>query len=822
MNKHLLQLIILFGIISAPQLFAQPEPQNTFSTQIKGQVLDSLTKEPIAYATLYVSKKAELAKPIKVFATDDSGKFQIALSEEGEFLLTSHYVGKSSLNTTFQLTEKDKTIDLAKLWVHDNQELSEIVVTAIKPLVQVELDKISYSMEDDPDAKTNNVLEMMKKVPLVTVDAEDNVQLRGSSGYKIYLDGKPSNMISNNPGQALKSMPAEMVKKIEVITDPGAKYDAEGVTGIINIITNKQQMGGYTGTLNTGANLYGCNLGGYLTAKYGKLGVTGNYSNYYHKNKAAKNKYFRENYEDNTLLETESAGFNRHRGQFGSGELSYEFDTLNLVSVTFNLWNGGNRSKMNMTSKMLDASEALVYKYTMQSNNENSYGNSEINANYQRTFTKKDELLTASYRLSVNPSDQEYETKVEAEQDISLMPQRSASEAETKEHTFQLDYTTPLANIHTIEAGAKYIIRMSESDNYINRFDVGEWKPAPSYNDQFRHRQDILSAYGGYNLKYKKVGFKTGLRIENTGLDVQFPKDKTKDFNNRYFNWIPSATLSYQYKMVHNFRLGYNLRIYRPGIWHLNPYINDSDPRNIRCGNPDLEVEKLHNFNLNYGVFKQKFNLNVNATYSFINNSIEEMISLNGDVSKTSYENIGKKRDAGIYLYGSWSPTTKLRLTANTSGSYIKIEANNVSGLKNSGFVGRFFGNIQYTFPHDFIFSVHGGAFSPWLNLQGKSSSNHFYSASLNKSFLKKNLTISLSAMNVFEKYRSYSSESTMEGKFHTKSIFTYPAQNFRIGVSYKFGEMKQQIKQVRRGINNDDAKAGGQGEGGGEGGGMQ
>ena len=159
MSKYNFLLLILAGTISASQIFAQSNVQSAPSTLIKGQVLDSLTSEEIAYATLDIAKKSDPQKPVKMLSTDTDGKFQVYVPGTGEFLLTSQYIGKSSLEVTFQITGKEKTIDLGKLLVHDNQELSEVVVTAVKPLVQVDLDKISYSIEDDPDSKTNNVLE---------------------------------------------------------------------------------------------------------------------------------------------------------------------------------------------------------------------------------------------------------------------------------------------------------------------------------------------------------------------------------------------------------------------------------------------------------------------------------------------------------------------------------------------------------------------------------------------------------------------------------------------------------------------------------------
>jgi len=208
--------------------------------------------------------------------------------------------------------------------------------------------------------------------------------------------------------------------------------------------------------------------------------------------------------------------------------------------------------------------------------------------------------------------------------------------------------------------------------------------------------------------------------------------------------------------------------------------------------------------------------MNVNLYYNFINNSIEQVTTLENDVSKTTYRNIGKSKYAGFYFYGSWNPITKLRIFTNIAASYMDIKANDESNLKNSGFREQIFAGLQYNFPRDFTLALNGGIYSPWLNLQGKSSGSHYSAVSLNKSFLKKNLTISFSAMNVFEEYISGNS-TTQTNQFRSTSDYSYVARNFRIGISYKFGEMKQQIKKVQRGINNDDSKGGGQ-SGGGEG----
>ncbi len=791
---------------------------------VKGQLIDSLLNETMPYATIKITMKDKPTIIVKALASDQSGKFDVKLKETGFYLFAFQYVGKAERVEIVEVKEDSKVIDLGKVLLKDQNGLEEVTVTAFKPLVTVDLDKVTYNTEDDPDAKTNNVFEMLKKVPMVTVDADDKIELKGSGSFKIYLDGKPSNMISNNPTQVLKSMPANTVKNIEVITDPGAKYDAEGVTGIINIVTNKQPFGGYTGSVNAGVDSRGgYNAGAYLSLKYNKIGFTGNYNYYHYRSPGNSVSSYRHDKMSSAYTYLNQNGSSEYsgNGQYGSGELSYEIDTLNLLSLSVNRYQGKGGGDANVFVKMQDIDNVLRYSYNQESTSSNTYGSTDINANYQRTFRKKDELLTASYRYSLSPDDSESATAIENIVGYKDQEMRMYSDASTKEHTFQLDYTTPFAKIHTIETGLKYIIRISESSSKHDSLDfkTNSWKEINTNNDIFKHRQDIFSGYFGYNLKLKKVGFKAGIRMENTDLNVEFPLDTDKDFGTNYFNLIPSTTVSYKFKPTQTFRLGYNMRIQRPGIWYLNPYVDNTDPRNIRMGNPDLEVEKSHNFNLNYSYFTPKINLNTNLFYNFVNNSIQRITFIEDDVNYTTYENIGKNRNVGLNVYTNWNPTKKLRINVNASGGYVDIRTNNTSGLGNSGFNGRFYSGIQYTFPKDFVVSFNGGVSSSRINLQGKSSGYHNTSLGLNKNFLNKKLTLSVTGANLFEKNRKY--ESILDtDQFYSKSESYYPFRQFRFGITYRFGEMKQQIQKTRRGISNDDTKQGESGNsGGGEGG---
>ena len=436
-----------------------------------------------------------------------------------------------------------------------------------------------------------------------------------------------------------------------------------------------------------------------------------------------------------------------------------------------------------------------VYRFHRNSLSEGTFGSTDVNVDFQHSTSKKDELLTLSYRFSQSPNDSEGRTEVEVQEGYYYLsgeyPKWNINDASTMEHTGQVDYTTPLF-----------------------------------VNSQFRHTQHIYSAYLGYLVRLNKFGIKAGVRAEGTSLNAKFAKDPNMDFSTNYFDVVPNATLTYQMDMSSQIRLGYNMRIQRPGIWYLNPYINDVNPQNISQGNPNLDSEKSNNVNLNFSKFTQKFSINASLSYTFVNNAIERYTTTaafpdsdprsqyNGALWNT-YDNIGKKQQVGMFIYGNWSPTTWFRIYMNGGADYTDMKASDL-GMSNKGWSGRVFAGSQFTLPKDFRINLHGGYFSPWVQLQGKMSP--FYHAGINvsKDFLKKKLSVSLGAQNPFWKTMKMETTTTGDG-FRDVSTNWRSAREFRLSVSYRFGTMKGQIKKVRRGISNDDSKGGEGNSGGGE-----
>lgn len=833
----LLWMLMISGLLAA---------QNTANTsfQVKGILLDSLTQEGEPYATIKIVKKEAPAKALKMLVTDMKGQFQEKVPGTGNFVMTITSVGRTPIVKDFSVKAGEKLVDFGTLYIVDaSNELGQVEIVAQKPLVKADIDKIEYNVQDDPDAQSNSVLEMLRKVPLVTVDGEDNIQVNGSSSFKVYVNGKPNNMMSNNPTEVLKSMPANSIKHIEVITNPGPKYDAEGVGGILNIVTVGSGLEGYTATFSANVSNRGAGGGAFGTIKSGKLTVGARYNYNYNdqpRNYSSGSQHVTPEAVTENSSNLDYDGSNKGHGSFQSGsmEASYEIDTLRLVTMSFGLWGGGNKSNGStdyIATFPENINAAPIYSYSAFNRSKSSWYSIDGGIDYQRLFKVKDRMLTFSYKINTRPQTSDSYTEYEIDNGynpdwadyLNRLKNQHNDEQNTTEHTFQADYTTPIGKLHTLEAGAKYILRNNSSeDDRFDADDTGKYEYNKDQSSHYKHLNDIIAAYLGYGLKVKRLSGRLGLRYEHTIQDVKYLVGRGEDFTKNFDDVVPSASIGYKLTDMSNLRLGYNMRIYRPGIWSLNPYLNDTDPSYISQGNPKLDSEKSHAFNLSYSNFTQKFNINISARYSFTNNSIENVTRLmpdteieglknptGKDVLYSTYANIGKTRYASVNGYVNWNATPRTRIYMNMSGNYSYLEGS--EGMRNDGWSLFAYGGAQQTLPHDWRISLNVFGQTPWIMLQGKGSSFFDYGLSVNKSFLDKRLTLSAFASNFFKKYMDQS--STTEGSgFIRESNYKYSRQRFGISVSYRIGELKASVKKAARTISNDDVKSGGSGSGGG------
>ncbi|ADV42440.1 outer membrane beta-barrel family protein [Bacteroides helcogenes] len=835
----LLWMLMVSGLTAA---------QNTanISFQIKGILLDSLTQEGEPYATIKIVKKEAPAKALKMLVTDMKGRFREKVPGSGDFVMTISSVGRNSIVKSFSVQPGEKEVDFGTLYVTDaSKELGEVEIVAQKPLVKVDVDKIEYNIEDDPDSKTNSVIEMLRKVPLVTVDGEDNIKVNGSSSFKIHVNGKPNNMMSSNPKDVLKSMPANTIKYIEVITSPGAKYDAEGVGGILNIVTVGGGFEGYTASFSGRAGNRGLGASTWATIKQGKLTLTGNYSYSYNDSPASYSEGQREDYgsTDRKYLDSEYSSNYNGSFQHGDVEASYEIDTLRLITMSVGMYGGGSSNDSEGGIAMWNAArDTKAYSYRSLTEGDGSWYSVRGNIDYQRTSKRnKDRMLTLSYKVNTQPQEDDnynrYLDRYQVPEVFQLYNSHTFGKTNTTEHTFQVDYTTPIGKLHTVETGVKYIIRNNVSKNTFEEDKSSDGNGQYVYNEgrssHYKHLNDIVAAYLGYTLRYKGFSFKPGLRFEHTAQDVRYIVGVGENFKVNYNNLVPSVSLGFKLSQTQTLRGGYDMRIYRPGIWSLNPYFDDRSPMSIRQGNSSLSSEKSHAFSLNYSSFAAKFNINVGLRHSFNNSGIESVSRLIGEGGEdfdngkhhasegalySTYQNIGKSRRTDMNLYLNWNASSKTRLYVNGSGGYSDLRSP-VQNLHNFGWQGSMYAGIQHTFPWKLRASLNAGGSTPYISLQGKGSGYNYYGLSVNRSFLKDRLTVSVYGSNLFSEYIKFDNKTFGEN-FYSTSKSRYPNRSFGMSISYRIGNLRASVKKAARSINNDDVKGGGGGGEGGQGGG--
>lgn len=832
------QTLISMALIVMLALCAKA--QNTqHSYTITGVVADSVTHEGEPYATLTIARADSAAKPVKQALTDIKGRFSISSSGTGSYLLMVRSMGRKPMQRAYTVDATTRTIDLGTLLLQDGgNQLETVEVVAYKPLVKADVDKIAYSVEDDPEANTNTVIEMLKKVPMVTVDGQDNIRVNGNSSFKIYVNGKPNNMMTKNPKEVLKSMPASSIKKIEVITNPGPKYDAEGVGGILNIVTEGKGPEGYNATFSGRANNSSYGGGLYATVKQGKLTMSVNY------NASSNHSPKGYTYSDRSQIGTDGTvtsstvadGYTKGHSQWQGGdvEASYEIDTLRLITGSFSLSKfTSKRDALNTAFSTVPATGQRLYGYRSPSHSKENWDDYSASLDYQRSFSVKDRLLTLSYRLESSPStsDSRYlYTHREAADDWQtfidrMRDQRMDGDENTMEHTFQIDYTTPFAKHHTWEAGVKYILRRNKSDN--DRYNLGTGDKDETYDSDnsshYRHHNDILAAYTGYGLTLDKWSARLGLRYEHTLQKVEYLLGRGTNFHKNFDDLVPSARLGYKFSDATNLSLGYKMRINRPGIWYLNPYLDDRIPDAISQGNPNLDTEKSHAVDLQFSSYNSKLTYTLTGTYRFVNNSIESVDRLvndrdiaglpnptGKDVIYSSYANIGHIQYAGLMAYANWTPITNTRITLNGSVGYSHMSDG--QSLRNHGWCTNIDASLQQTFAKTWIFNASYYVQTPQPTLQGKDARYQWYNFSLSKSFMDKRLTLTAYIINPFGKrYFCYRSE-TVANNFRTTASSSWCQLYYGVSVRFRIGKLKASVKHTERTVENNDVKQGGEG----------
>jgi tonB-dependent receptor len=803
----------LIAALLSCSIFATAQVAGDYT--IHGVVQDSLSQQKEPYATVRLFRKGE-GKPLVVATTDARGKFTLHYTKPGTYILQTAIIGKLPTKKELVL-DADKVVELGTILTQDaGKSLATAEVVAARPLVKSQIDRLVYSMSDDPDAQTNTMLEMLRKVPLVTVDGQDKITVNGKANFKVYVNGKPNKMMSDNPSVVLKSFPASVVKKVEVITDPGAKYDAEGTSGILNIVTaTEATTTGYTVT----PTLYWSNRGWggnfFGMAQIGKLTLSAHGGVNGENSLRNTTESERELILDpvNHLLKTKGESYNHGTSGFGGLDASYDISKHDLLSVSSSIY-AGRQKGHGLSSTFLTGNAGTVYSYDNVNHRDSRYHGINTSVDYQHQFGKENQNLTVSYRFSSDLRNNKTLNVYDNLQSVpfALKDRRIDPDNKSQEHTAQIDFTSPLGENHTLSVGAKYIYRLNRSDNEEYSRLAGtatDFLPDVAQSLLYRHRTDISAGYTEYIYRLKRFSLRSGLRFESSHIRVTYPNGTRAAFSTRLNDWVPSLNLGYNLTDTQLLRLGYNLRIGRPDIYYLSPYVNHLSPEKISYGNPNLESETAHNFQLNYSLFSQKFSVNFSATYSTSYNGLTFYSFMKDGVEHSTSGNFLHSKQWSFDTYLNVNPWKSTAFTLNGNLKYSDLKSYRTSD-HNYGFSGNIFAMLRQDLPWKLKFALGAGATWGDISLQGQGSEFKYYFLDLSRSFLEEDrLTVTLNGFNIFNPRQTLKNTTQTTMFRSSESYVIHGLSRISLGISWRFGKLRAVVKKTARSIENSDVKTG-------------
>lgn len=765
--------------------------QNT-KIRISGKVSAMDDKKRLPFANVELLRSADL-QLVGQAVTDTSGRFEISTQDNSPHLIRVSLMGYHIYRS---LVAESADITLPEILLEpDLKVLKEVVITSHSPLVKQEVDRLVYNVQADPDNKTSSALDMLAKVPLISVDADGNIKLKGSSSFKVLIDGHTSSLVVNDPKEIFRVMPASSIASIEVITIPPAKYDSEGLAGIINVVTVRKKLDGYNGNVSFQYKApNGPRSSANLTLKSGKfaMSVLGGYN--INNTPQTTFSIHRENISPmkSVIDQAGTAHTDNHQGILYS-QYSYEIDSLNQIAAIINYSAGSNHRIGGILTQQTGGTND---SYQIDNDGHASQHGYDLGLDYQMGFRrKKTQLLSLSYRYSNNDYHQDNELAVSRQINTNLTDYDQRNQSGTREHTVQLDYTQPIKRV-TMETGIKTIFRDNFSD-YTSTL--------PNNSNSFDYQQNIYAAYNSYQFNLHSWTVKAGARLEITALNADFSSGGILHIPD-YNRLVPAIALQKKLTPDASINFGYTERVSRPNIIQLNPYIDHQDPLSISYGNPNLRPELNHTFSINYSAYGNNA-FNGGISYSFSNNSIQYISLLGTDgVTNNTYDNLGK--NAVLAGYISFNYAFSQRVSLNVNGEIRRVHLTGMVGGLNyerNAIGGNSIVNLNYKLDHDWRTGFLFQYYSPGITLQSTTSPYYYTSFSLAKSLFNKKLNISGSVSNPYLKYLDYKTryaDPNYTQLIHNDIVY----RRFNITINYAFGRLRNgSIKKNNKSVKNDD-----------------
>ncbi len=766
---------------------------------VTGRVTDPAHKA-IAYATVSLLRDSI---PEVAVASDLEGRFSLKAREAGSYTLSISSVGYGTHSQP--ITLEGRPVELGEIILTEGVDVDAVVLTVQKPIVTTDAEKLAYSVEDDPEAQSSTLEEIIRKVPQLSIDADGNVLVNGQSDYKILVNGHPSNAFARNFSEVIKSMPANSIKRIEVITNPSMKYDAEGTGGVLNIITTKARFDGYNGSLNSSFDTGGAvpwmtfNSANFAV-QTGKLTLSAALYHSYAK-EAETMKNLSSSVIEN-LTEDASYQYMRNHTQYGYGfrslyanlQASYQIDTLNLLTAEFSTYDGSSRTHQTGALDYLGFDGATQLAYTNEVKAHPEWRGYDMGVNYQHTFGRENHTLTLSENFSIQPTTgspmEELITSTVGDAGYSSLVQDTRSRQ--LQNVVQIDYNNPINAHHTIEAGLKHSYDRSEEQAF-NSFDE-----QTNYGESELKKQ-ILAIYGGYAYTSPKFSTRAGARLEGAWYELSSDNNGRKEaFNSSLLNVVPYLSFTYLPKMGQMFAFSYTQRLRRPGVEAMSPYVSESLTTRS-YGNPNLKTGVSHSFNLRYSLMSNRWTVAFGATTNFSQNlaSAYSFIDDEGLINST-YANDGRMQFYIADFSLSYRHSANFTLSLSGRGGWGRYRLPN-QGIEQEGWC--------YMQSMNAMFGLWKGArltLSEYL-MQPEPSMESVWKRPivmtgirLGQKFLKEKMEFSVTVQNPLAKETTYRIENRTPSYLQTTRSVNR-ARSVRFSLSWRFGKQGIAVKKTNR-----------------------
>ena len=806
MFRNIISSLILF-LLSCNCLYSQNK------IKVTGIVTDAVQNNPIDYCSVSLIDQ-QTGKIIDGVISNAKGIFTLIAQKPGLYKIKADFISyHPTIKDSIRIDKTDLNIGTLLLQPAVIN-INEVTVTGSKAVIENKIDKMVYNPGNDLTAQGGLAIDILKKVPMVSVDINGNVELMGSSNVRFLINGKPSSIFGASISDALQSIPADEIKNIEVITSPGAKYDATGTGGIINIILKENQVQGINSNVNLSAGTRLENGSFNLNARKGNFGVGVFLNGNQQLNTKTKNTSNRQSYNaaKDTINQLFQNGENPYtRSGYRSG-INFNWsmtkkDELTAVLNYNHFENHGTGTTNQHQQTILSTGNVLSDLMTLRTSDSRlSAHSTDWSVGYKKTFNMKEQELDLLYTSSLgNNSNSTSQITNYLSGNHQSSGMQSNNPGKDHQSEISLDYTQPVIEGFTIETGGKVILQdINNSVATDTLLTNGNYAPNQGQTYSFNYKRSIYAVYlsTSFTLFHEFLNGKAGLRYERTNTSADFAGTSIPGYN----TIAPSFTIQHKLDKTQSIKLSYSYRIERPDYGDLNPFFNISDPHNISTGNPIVKPEIGNNYELGYNKsFEKGGNIYFAGSYRYNTDDMQSLttyyktLNVNGtdynDVTLTTRQNIGSQTGIGANIFGSVPVTDKLNLRSNIQ---VGERTNSNPGLPTvSGFSYRANLNASYQFPHDLSFEVFGNYNSSQKNIQSTRPAFFFYNLAIRKQFLNKNASLGLTAANPFGMYITQKS-SSYGSNFYQSNIRLVPFQSFGITLSYKFGklEFKKEAKE--------------------------